>query len=77
MFCYLINTFLNKSKRYVQYEKIPKDIEHIVKWLFPKNIKAYTNKDDKLLSYMKSKFEKLSFLDKRSLFNYYHNININ
>ena len=77
MFCYLMNTFLNKSKGYVQYEKIPKDIEHIVKWLFPKNIKAYTNKDNKLLSYMKSKFEKLSFLDKRSLFNYYHNININ
>ena len=77
MFCYLMNTFLNKSKGYVQYEKIPKDIEHIVKWLFPRNIKVYTNKEDKLLSYMRSKFEKLSFLDKRSLFNYYHNININ
>ena len=74
MFKYLVTTLVYKEKNMLKCEKLPKDLEHIVKWLFPKTLKGYT--DEKIIGYMKHKFEKLSFLDKKCLFDYYHNVNI-
>lgn len=74
MFKYLLTNLVDKEKNMLECDKISRDLERIVKWLFPKILKGYS--DEKIISYMKHKFEKLSFLDKKCLFDYYHHVNI-